>query len=287
MVLYSDGYWTEEIVSSGDAEHVSSFGQSLAELEDTLTDYPTLIYDGPYSEHLLTSVPKMTENAAYADRHSAREAAAEFLSVGSETLENGSDREGTMPCYSFRGADFDIDVTVNGGYIAEYRKYRAITAQSLSYEEAVSIAEEYLSVYGCEFVKTYYFADEGVCTVNFAAVENGCICYPDLVKVGIALDNGELMLVEADGWLFNHREGRKAEPAIAETTASAGLSSLLSVKRSRLAVIPTSGKRERLCYEFLCDGAFGHEVLVYINAETAVEEDILIVLSTDGGTLVK
>lgn len=287
LALYTDGYWTDELISARDKEYISSFGQSMSEIEDTLTDYPTLIYDGPYSDHILTSVPKMTESAPEVDRHSARNIAAEFLSVSAEALKNGDDVKGNMPCYSFVTEDSETDITVNGGYIAEYRKYRTVGNATVSYEQAVEKAKKYLAVYGGKFTETYYFADEGMCTVNFAVTESDRVYYTDLIKIGIALDNGELMMIEADGWLANHHEREIKTPSRTEAEARATLSESLKPERTRLTVIPTSGKNEKLCYEFLCKGISEHEVLVYVNAETLREEDMLIVLKTDGGTLVK
>ncbi len=40
-----------------------------------------------------------------------------------------------------------------------------------------------------------------------------------------------------------------------------------------------------MCYEFLCRGQNDEQVLVYINSETGMEEQILILIETDNGTL--
>ena len=51
-------------------------------------------------------------------------------------------------------------------------------------------------------------------------------------------------------------------------------------------MIPTAGLNEVLCYEFQCSSQSGDRVMVYINVETGLEEQILILLMTDGGILV-
>ena len=65
------------------------------------------------------------------------------------------------------------------------------------------------------------------------------------------------------------------------------ISTHLTVKNTRLAVIPSSGENELYCYEFLCVGDQNEEILVYVNTETLAEEQILVLLKTDGGTLTK
>ena len=51
-----------------------------------------------------------------------------------------------------------------------------------------------------------------------------------------------------------------------------------------LAMIPTKFQTEILCWEFK-GKVDNREFLVYINAETGKEEDILIILDTPNGTL--
>ena len=51
-----------------------------------------------------------------------------------------------------------------------------------------------------------------------------------------------------------------------------------------LAVIPTEWQTEILCYEFK-GKVEDREFLVYINAETGEEEDILVIKDTPNGTL--
>ena len=59
----------------------------------------------------------------------------------------------------------------------------------------------------------------------------------------------------------------------------------LKVESSQLAVIPTGSLEEKLCYEFKCKAQNGRNVLVYLNAETGEEEQILLLVETPTGTL--
>ncbi len=42
--------------------------------------------------------------------------------------------------------------------------------------------------------------------IPFALVQNGVIIYPDLVKVTVALDNGDIVGYEAMGYLMSHHD---------------------------------------------------------------------------------
>lgn len=41
-------------------------------------------------------------------------------------------------------------------------------------------------------VESYHLTENNIMTINFAYQDGGALCYPDLVKVGVALDNGEI-----------------------------------------------------------------------------------------------
>ena len=63
------------------------------------------------------------------------------------------------------------------------------------------------------------------------------------------------------------------------------LSPWLTVRSHRPALIPTEGKNEVLCEEYLCETPEGKHALVYLNAETGREEQILLLLESESGTL--
>ena len=101
----------------------------------------------------------------------------------------------------------------------------------------------------------------------------------------MALDNGEVLGYDARGFLVNHRERSFGEPAIGEDEAISKAAEGLEVDGCRLAVIPTDAVEEKLCYELKCRADNGRNVLVYLNADTGREEDILILIESDTGVL--
>ena len=52
-----------------------------------------------------------------------------------------------------------------------------------------------------------------------------------------------------------------------------------------IAIIPTSGLNEVLCYEFLCSDSDGNQILVYIDVMTGEEENMLVLIEDENGTL--
>lgn len=260
---------------------------SLTQLEEDLSDYPTLIYDGPYSDHILDKEPLMTASAKEYSEIEALEVAQRFASENSE-LSFEDMQKGKIECYRF--ADNNVNVTVSrlGGYVVYMRKNRAVGDSILSYEQALSKAEKFLEqMQITNMIDTYFYTDNGVCVINFAYLDGQTICYTDLIKVGVAMDTGEIMLLETAGYLTNHTDRAFKTPEFTSEQAMGKIASDLEVEETSITLIPTDSGGEVRCYEFLCRSEEDQEILVYINVQTLEEEQIYILLKTDGGTLVK
>lgn len=92
------------------------------------------------------------------------------------------------------------------------------------------------------------------------------------------------MGIETTGYLNNHEKRDIPKSIITADEAKRDLNKNLDIKSEGLAIIPTEWKSEILCWEFkgkIDDTDF----LVYINAETGKEEDILVIVNTPNGTL--
>ena len=280
-------YWAKEIEGKiKDTVGESSLGSALGELESTLSDYPTLIYDGPYSDHILNKTPLMTENAKEYTQEMALEIAVG--ATGDDKIEYSGMQNGKIDCYRFADDNVTATVSKNGGYIVYMRKSRAVGDHNLTYDKMLAKAKKYLSDLGFDsMVDTYYFTDSGICVVNFAYLDGQTICYTDLIKVGVAVDNGEIMLLETGGYLTNHTLRAFESIETPPESAAAVISNLLNIEKTSIALIPTNGGAEIRCYEFACKNENGGDIMVYVNAKTLDVEQIYILLKTDGGTLVK
>ena len=281
--------WADEMNRRLDgAVDEDSLAGSLDMLEESLSDYPKLVYDGPYSDHILEKEPLMIKDAETVTESHALSNAAEIAGCKTDELSFEGDVNGKIPAYRFSGEGVSVEIRKAGGYAVYMRRTREIGDYILEYRQALDKAKRYLeSINMSGFTETYYFTDEGVCVINFAYLDGRTICYTDLVKVGVAMDTGEIMLYEASGYLTNHTERAFETAAVTAEEAAGIVSDKLEIKETAMALIPTDGGGEARCYEFVCEAEDGQEILVYINAVNLDEEDILILLKSDGGTLTK
>lgn len=275
----------EAASSQQDAVGAANITEGFTEFEEGFTAYPTLIYDGPFSDHIMQKEPERLKGETAVDVQTARKKASMAAGVAEQALQNGEDEKSKMECYGFNGDNVSVSVTKQGGLVAYMLKSRAPSTEAkLSPEQAIEYAKNYLAKLGVTSMEsTYYEISNNIMTINFAFMQDDTMIYPDLIKVGIALDNGEVLSFDARGFIVNHRTRELAFGA--EDQARAAVSNLLTIESMKKCVIPTGGLGELSAYEYKCKAADGNDILVYINATNYREEQLLMLLVSDNGTL--
>ena len=282
------------------AKQVSNISQdSFSNLEENFHEYAGLIYDGAFSEHL-TSTEKKGLTGENIDEERAKQIAIEFVGQDKikEITSGGLTNNTDMPSYDFyinlnnekdKNNQMLISITQKGGHVVLMNYNREVEAETISNEKANEIGINFLNEKGFpNMQETYYLKQSGILTINYAyhqPIQNGDVTmYPDLIKLKIALDNGEILGIETTGYLNSHYDRNLPQVKISKEQAKQNLNQTLQINSESLAVIPTQFQTEIFCWEFkgtIDDTQF----LVYINAETGKEEDILVIKDTPNGTL--
>ena len=275
------------------AKQVSNISKdSFSNLEENFHEYSGLIYDGAFSEHI-TNKEKKGLTGENIDEEKAKEIAMDF--IGADRIEgitsNGKSENGNIISYDFYAKlkneerNIAISVSEKGGHIVYMNSDRNVYAESISQEEADAKGKEFLNQKGFYNMKeTYYLKQDGIVTINYAYKQDDVVIYSDLIKVKVALDNGEILGIETTGYLNSHTERKLGEIKVSKEKAEENLNKKLEIKSENLAMIPTEWKTEILCWEF--KGTInGMDFLVYVNVETGKEEDILLIVNTPNGTL--
>jgi len=178
-----------------------------------------------------------------------------------------------------------VQIARQGGMLLQMLDNRAVGTQNISIDEAKSRANQFLETFGFSSMRDSYFEiKDNIATINFAYHAYNILYYPDLVKVRIAMDNGEVLGMEAGGYAANHIDRSFPSPKISADEAQKKLSPSLAVESVQLAVIPRDSQDEAFCWEFKCkmeDKTF----LIYLSTETGAEEDVLMLVETEGGML--
>ena len=271
-------------VNASNGAQPVSVTEGFTDFEEGFSNYPTLIYDGPFSDHILEKEPLMIKNRQEVTQEQAAEKAKQ--ASGEVSLIISNEEGGKMPSYVFENTNTVVSVTKQGGLFSYMLKYRTVGEPSLSATQATAVAKDYMKSLGIEnMTETYYELNGGMCICNFAGTQDGVVLYTDLIKIGVALDNGEILSFDARGYITNHTARNLGTPSITEEEAAEKLSGTLNIMETNLCVIPSDGLNERYCYEFLCTEPDGKQVLVYINADSGEEEQILLLQISGNGRL--
>ena len=280
------------------ATQVSSITKdSFSNLEENFHEYSGLIYDGAFSEHI-TSAEKKGLTGEEIDEEKAKEIVKKFY--GEDKIEkidsNGYSENAEIPSFDFsvKMKENDniatISVSKKGGHVIFANYNRTVNVETISQERANEIAKDFLNKHGYINVKeTYYYKQNGIVTINYAYMQNSAnnqqvIIYPDLIKAKVALDDGSVLGIETSGYLNSHTTRNLPTNIITKEKAKEVLNKDLQIESENLAIIPTKWNTEVFCWEFK-GKVEDNEFLVYINAETGKEEDILVIVNTADGTL--
>lgn len=272
------------------ADEKENIPSHISKLENKFIEYPSLIYDGPFSEHTQNQKPKFLQYQRQITQKMALLAANEILGENvANKLEFSGDLKGTIPAYIFNKGDngktFQIAITKQGSKLLWMLNSREVGEAKIGVKEAGDKAQNFLNKIGYTNMKqTYYEKNNNVATINYAYKQDSVTIYPDLIKVKVALDNGEIIGIEASGYIMNHHEREFENDIISEEEAKNRAGKHLEVTHINLAVIPLDSGREVLCYEL--KGAFDdRNYLIYINAKTGEDEKILMLIESSDGIL--
>lgn len=263
--------------------------ENLTELENLSTEYPELIYDGPFSDGLDNRELK----GLVGDEITGKEALAIFIKtfggLGLTDVKNQGETSGTIEC-------FNVSATYEGDTV--YAQISKIGGKIIMFEyagecNAVNYQKEYAEKTSVDFLKSLGIDDmmpvwinlsNNVYTVNLAYSIKGVPVYSDLVKVRVCADTGKVLGLEALTYYTNHTERTLETPLLTKQQAQEKVSSNIQIETARLSVVPIGNSSEKLCYEF--SGEYeGNTYYVYIDAKTGSQVQMFKVIESTEGTL--
>ncbi len=256
-------------------------------LEDPFQDYPTVQYDGRFSDHMKHLTPKgltgyvveQTQGENHI-RKIFKDAFGETPTVRytGETSMNGID----LLCYEVSHGDdiAYVSLTKQGGILCDLLYNKTLPEGTLSAAQLEESGSAFLKALGLKdmvLVKTEELG--GANLLTFCPVMDGVYCYPDWVRVKVATGNGEVIGYDAYAYFMNHctRESMQGTAAtISQETAQAKINPKLTVEEVRTCYMDNGYGGEDYFYEFRCTG-LGHTFMVYVDAVEGTEERVELV----------
>lgn len=273
---------------SADNNDTFNFSDTVDETEEAFADFPTLIYDGPFSDNITNKSSSFLENKTEISQAAAAEIASEITDSDKSDVKFSYDDASSISSYVFTVGSKTVSISKKGGYPSYIISDDYAHEEIMNKDDAVKTGYEFLSKCGyTDMTDTYYADSDGICTINYAFKFGDVTCYTDLIKVSVSLSDGSVTGFDARGYLMNHADRSFPEDEKGISAAAECISSRLTPQSVKKAVIPSDSASENFAYEFKCAAPDGTDVLVYIDALTLQEDKILILLYSDGGILTK
>ncbi|MGM0409751.1 MAG: germination protein YpeB [Bacillota bacterium] len=287
--------WSELVNRTADelGDSKNNFiAQNIDDAEEEMEKYPILIYDGPFSDHIKDMEPRAIEGKEV-DRENVRKKAVDLLNIiGSKEVEIKDIREikgkivgYTVDLETIEGHIYNIDFSKKGGKIINIVSSRGSQEINFSQKNAIEKGKKFLESIGYKNMNSTFFEiKDNIAYISYAFEQEDVILYTDIIDLQVCLEDNRVMGMDALSYLVAHHDRNLEKVKISSNEAKKIASGKLNkVDSVQLALIPKSGLKEVLTYEVR--GEVGNEVyLIYINALTGEEEQILQLISSSNGT---
>ena len=273
-----------EVIAGDSADTQNTAFDYFANLDNNLQKIATMNYDGAFSDHMLKLEAKGLTDGEDTNEEKTKELADQFISLlkidGYQYASSSLINEGAaIPAYllEYQNGEDSIYMSISksGGKVVSFFSSRRPDQSQLGLDELREKASKFLESAGYDNLEAIAEKKEDNCfNITYARRDGEILCYPDNIKICLAMDNGDLITLDAKEYWMNHCEREATEAKYLLEDAENGLQSGFQSSSNQLAYICDGCGGEMLCYEFR--GMMGEdEYSVYINTEDGGEECIL------------
>ena len=269
----------------------SEFDQMFTNTSATGTEFPTLIYDGPFSDSIKNKEVKGLVGEEISKEQAENVIKNAFKEYNVKNLIHTGDVDGKFASYNYSfettHRKYYATVTKKGGLLLSVSSIGQLDKDRLSLEDAETEAESFAHNLGLTDMKSVWSTNlGGIAYVNLVPVRNNVIIYPDMIKAKVSLDTGSILGWEAQSYAYNHDDRDDFEFIISEQTARQMVAPELSIVSIKKCIVPKEYEREQLCYEYKC--TYNNYIYyVYISGKTGAEIETLRVVKTSAGNLLQ
>lgn len=267
----------------------NAFNDMFSNMQAEGVEYPTLIYDGPFSESQTKKEIKGLDENEISKEDAQTKVEKIYSNQSIKALDYLGETDGIFKTYNFSvtnesGREIFVQITKKGGFVLTISSYAGSDKDELELSVCEQKAEEFAQMLGLDVQAVWSTKVTGMAYINLTPVINGVIIYPDMIKVKVSCRTGEILGWEAQSYAYNHTARTGLDATISESTARSKLNSSLTIETQKMALIPVQFGNETLCYEYKCK-LNNSTYYVYIDAKTGEEVQILKIIETTSGEL--
>lgn len=269
--------------------------QELSTIGTQMQNYPGVIYDGPFADHNGQSQPAISGSPVSAEQ--AGTVALNFVDrvsgVSYQSKFTGSVK-GNLPAYREQvspvngkgDGSYTVDVSVTGGRVVWFLDSRPVAGSNWTVPRAQDKAVSFLLSRGLgAFEPTSHRLAGNQAIFTLVKDDGGVKVYPQAVKVSVALDNGQVVGFEGSQSLYSSQAKPSNKVVLTTAQADGLVKGTIWTGPGTLSIIPDGHGGELYAYEFKGQRD-GDNYLLYLNAQTGKEEQILRVADIPNGRLI-
>ncbi|MCM3784037.1 germination protein YpeB [Neobacillus mesonae] len=181
------------------------------------------------------------------------------------------------------GNKVSMDFTADGGLLISYVDEREVGPKQVDRDTAMAKADQFLENKGYrEMQAVAYNEYDNLGNFTYVREHEDVLVYPEKITVRVALDNGEVVGIQASEFLNEHQEDREFPvPKMKMKDAKVKLNPDFKVSTVRKALIKNEYGDEVLCYQFIgkINGALYR---IYLNSDTGLEEAVEVIPGQTG-----
>ncbi|MBO7508639.1 MAG: germination protein YpeB [Clostridia bacterium] len=269
----------------------SKFDTLFVSTMATGTEFPTLIYDGPFSDSIKNKEIKGLGDFEITVDEAKDVIRQAFDEYNIKNLRFVGKVSGRFEAYNFSfetaHRNYYVDITKKGGLLLSASSSGNLAVDVLSLNDAELEAENFAHKNGFDEMKSVWSTVlNGVAYVNLVPVLNNVMIYPDMIKAKVSLDTGSIIGWEALSYAYNHDSRDDFDFLVSETDARKMVSPELNILSIKKCIVPQEYGVEELCYEYKCTYN-NYTYYVYISGKTGIEVQTLRVIKTSSGNLLQ
>lgn len=271
----------ELAMASENTPHDNSIIDGFKLIDKQMGDYPENDW-GPSAQSTVRVHSAKSLSGGDITAEQAKEKALQFLGANgsgkeASVAEAGSKTE--LPAYAVTisgsgDSVIELDYTKKGGNLLWYLNSRAVKNRKLNFDTARNKAGQFLLRHGYSTMTPVTYDEyDHVAVFTFVKTIDNVRFYPDKVTVRVALDNGEVVGLQASEHVFAPKLLTPGKPKTTKEKAQGGLNPEFKVQEYRLAVIENEARKLVLCHEFT--GRINdRDYRIYMNGDTGLEETV-------------
>lgn len=286
--MVNDGYAFIDSLGKQD----DAFSAIVTQIANGAIEYPSLIYDGPFSDGLEDPSPKTLDGEEITPEQGEEYVRKYAYGYEIASISFLGESGGYFDCllYSFTdnsGKSGSVQISKTGGHLVMLDVYDEVEEPAYTRDDALQLASQYCEKLGyADMTAVWSCVTDSELYVNMCYEQDGIIFYPDMLKIKVSLQTGKVVGFESLEYIYNHDKNRDTDynVTVTEEEVLAAPYGQMKIKSVRLAVIPYGAGSERLAYEVygMLDD---YQFFVYVDAETGQELKVLQVIDSDEGEL--